>query len=87
MAGHEGGKGENHRWHGLNGFFYEHEFSMKAMTRTKLAECAGVSRKTLGKYIEGHLAELQPLGLRPRDILPPSVVEWLSRNYGIDVDD
>ena len=68
-------------------FFYEHEFSMKAMTRTKLAECAGVSRKTLGKYIEGHLAELQPLGLRPRDILPPSVVEWLSRNYGIDVDD
>ena len=57
------------------------------MTRTKLAECAGVSRKTLGKYIEGHLDELQPLGLRPRDILPPSVVEWLSRNYGIDVDD
>ena len=60
---------------------------MKAMTRTKLAECAGVSTETLGRYIANHLDELQPLGLRPRNILPPSVVEWLSRNYGIDVDD
>ena len=60
---------------------------MKAMTRTKLAECAGVSTETLSRYIANHLDELQPLGLRPRNILPPKVVEWLAENYGIDVDD
>jgi hypothetical protein len=60
---------------------------MKAMTRTKLAECAGVSRDTLGKYIDGHLDELQPLGYRRRLILPPKVVDWLVENYGIDLDD
>ncbi len=57
------------------------------MTRTKLAECAGVSRDTLGKYIDGHLDELQPLGYRRRLILPPKVVDWLVENYGIDLDD
>ena len=60
---------------------------MKAMTRTKLAEYAGVSTETLSRYIANHLDELQPLGLRPRNILPPKVVEWLAENYGIDVDD
>lgn len=59
---------------------------MKAMTRTKLAECAGVSRKTLCNFIEAHLDELRKLGLRSRNILPPKVVEWLVENYGIDVD-
>ena len=59
---------------------------MKAMTRTKLAECEGVSRKTLGRYIEAHLAELQPLGYRPRNSLSPNVVEWIVENYGADVD-
>ena len=59
---------------------------MKAMTRTKLAECAGVSRDTLSRYIEAHLAELQPLGYRPRNILPSNVVEWIVENYGADVD-
>ena len=57
------------------------------MTQTKLAECAGVSTETLSRYIANHLDELQPLGLRPRNILPPKVVEWLAENYGIDVDD
>ena len=57
------------------------------MTRTKLAECAGVSRDTLGKYIDGHQDELRLLGYRRRVILPPKVVEWLVENYGIDVDE
>ena len=76
MVGHE--SKENN---GLNGFF------MKAMTRTKLAECAGVSRKTLCNFIEAHVNELRMLGLRSRNILPPKVVEWIVENYGIDVDD
>ena len=37
---------------------------MKAMTRTRLAECAGVSTDTLHRYIEAHLDELTALGYR-----------------------
>ncbi|MBE6262166.1 MAG: hypothetical protein E7107_15385 [Prevotella sp.] len=59
---------------------------MKAMTRTKLAECAGVSRYTLNRYIAAHLDELTALGLRPRDRLSPKVVEWIVENYGADVE-
>jgi hypothetical protein len=60
---------------------------MKAMTRQQLADCAGVTTKTLGHYLERHWDELWPLGLRPREILPPKVVAWLIDKYGIDVDD
>ena len=59
---------------------------MKAMTRTRLAECAGVSTKTMYRYIEAHLDELTALGYRPRCVLPSNVVEWIAANYGADVD-
>ena len=59
---------------------------MKAMTRTRLAKCAGVSRFTLCRYIDAHHDELAALGLRPKGILPPKVVEWIVENYGADVD-
>ena len=58
---------------------------MKEMTRQELADCAGVTTKTLGKYIKRHWEELWLLGMRPNQILPPSVVAWLVHNYGIDV--
>jgi hypothetical protein len=60
---------------------------MKAMTREQLADCAGVTTKTLDRYIKRHWDELWALGLRPRQILPPSVVEWLSSHYCIRIDD
>lgn len=60
---------------------------MKAMTRQQLADCAGVTTKTLGNYIKRHWDELWVLGMRPYEILPPSVVEWLSYHYGINIDD
>ena len=60
---------------------------MKAMTRQQLAACAGVTTKTLGNYIQRHWDELWDLGIRPREILPPSVVEWLCHHYCIRVDD
>ena len=58
---------------------------MKAMTRKRLAACAGVSTKTLCRFIDDHQDELSALGYQPRNVLPPGVVEWLSENYGIDV--
>ena len=57
------------------------------MTRQQLAACAGVTSKTLGNYINRHWDELWALGMRPYEILPPSVVEWLSHHYCIRVDD
>ena len=60
---------------------------MKAMTRQQLADCAGITTKTLGNYIHRHWDVLWTLGMRPREILPPSVVEWLSYHYGIDIND
>lgn len=57
------------------------------MTRQQLADCAGITSKTLGNYIHRHWDELWALGMRPYEILPPSVVEWLVDNYGIDIDD
>ena len=59
---------------------------MKAMTRKKLAECAGVSTRSLRRYIDAHLDELTALGYRPGCKLPPSVVKWIVANYGADVD-
>ena len=56
---------------------------MKAMTRQELADRAGVDRKTLYKYFLRHEDELWSLGVRPNQI----AVEWLSVNYGINIDD
>ena len=63
------------------------KWNMKAMTRQQLAACAGITTKTLGNYIKRHWDKLWALGMRPYEILPPSVVEWLSHHYCIKVDD
>ena len=55
------------------------------MTRQELADCAGVTSKTLHNYIKRHWDELWSLGMRPNQILPPSVVAWLVKNYGINI--
>ena len=60
---------------------------MRAMTRQELAVRAGVDRKTLYNYFERHKEELWSLGVRPNQIVPPCAVEWLSDNYGINIDD
>ena len=59
---------------------------MKAMTRKRLAACAGVSGKTLRRFVDDHLDELSALCYLPRKILPPGVVEWIAEHYGVDVD-
>ena len=60
---------------------------MRSMTRQELADRAGVNRRTLFNYFELHKEELWSLGVRPNHIVPPCAVEWLSVNYGINVDD
>ena len=60
---------------------------MKAMTRKRLAACAGVSKETLYRYITIHRRTLRRLGYQPNRVLPPAVVKWIAANYGIDLDD
>ena len=60
---------------------------MKAMTRKQLAIRADVTTKTLANWIAPYHDQLYALGMRLRQILPPSVVEWLARHYSIDVEE
>ena len=60
---------------------------MKAMTRQQLAVRAGVCRQTLNNWLKMHHQELFKLGMRPRCLLPPSVVEWILETYCIDRND
>jgi len=57
------------------------------MTRKELAIRADVTTKTLGNWIEPHKQTLWDLGMRPYEILPPKVVEWMAWKYGINVED
>ena len=57
------------------------------MTREEIALRAHVNRKTISNQIKRHWDELWALGMRPYEILPPSVVAWFGKNYGVDVDD
>lgn len=61
---------------------------MKAMTRQQLAECAGVSVRTLSKWCIPFRHELDELGLRPGMIvLPPNIVMWICEKFCIDIDE
>jgi len=60
---------------------------MKSMTRQEIAIRANVDRKTIANQISRHWDELWALGMRPYNVLPPSVVAWFGENYGVDVDD
>lgn len=58
---------------------------MKAMTRKELADRAGVTTATLRNWVRPHRKMLAKMGMRPRCILPPNVVEWLCTNYCINL--
>ena len=59
---------------------------MTAMTKAQLAMAAGVSVKTLQRWLSRHSYELAMLGVRPRDkLLPPVAVKYVAEQYGIDL--
>lgn len=58
----------------------------RAMYRYELADAAGVSRRTFGRWLRGREAELRGLGVSPRcKLLPPAAVKWLCEFYCIDL--
>ena len=59
---------------------------MKSMSKAQLAQAAGVSMKTLQRWLSRHSDELAMLGVRPRDkVLPPVAVRYVAEQYGIDL--
>ena len=59
---------------------------MIAMTKAQLAAAAGVSVKTLQRWLSRHREELAMLGVRPRDkLLPPVAVKYVAEQVGIDL--
>ena len=61
---------------------------MKAMTKQQLADCAGVTTKTLMNWCEQYMSELQAMGMQPHmKVLPPHIVRFLKEKFSIDVGD
>lgn len=59
---------------------------MKAMTKQQLADCAGVSRETLRRWLKPHRQQLEALGMRRgMRALPPRVVAYIAKVFCIDV--
>lgn len=56
------------------------------MLKSELAERAGVSLSTLGRWLKRHTEELEQMGVTPRSkVLPPIAVRYVCERYGIDI--
>ena len=59
---------------------------MKAMTKQKLADKAGVSLNTLNRWCKPFKSELEAMGLPQKArMLPPNVVKYIAEKLCIDV--
>ena len=59
---------------------------MKAMSKSELAQAAGISVDTLMRWLKPHSQQLETLGMRPgMRVLPPKVVAYIVETLCIDV--
>ena len=59
---------------------------MKAMSKQQLADCAGISVRTLMEWCKPFHEELVAMGLRPNaKVLSPGIVAFLAEKFCIDV--
>lgn len=59
---------------------------MKSMTKSELADKAGVSISTFSRWLRKHVTELGTMGVSPNaHILNPIAVRYVCEEYGIDV--
>ena len=59
---------------------------MKSYYKYELARAAGVSTRTFGRWMSQQSEQLSQWGVTPRSqLLPPVAVEWICRQYGIDL--
>jgi hypothetical protein len=60
---------------------------MKAMSKSELADKAGVTVTTLMNWCEPHMKELKAMGMRPNQrLLSPRIVKFLVDTFSIDID-
>lgn len=62
---------------------------MRAMTKKQLAKAAGVSIRTLRRWLKDPYIQeqLAPLKLKPQQVLlPPSAVQIIINHYAIEID-
>ena len=60
---------------------------MKAMSKSELAEKAGITVTTLMNWCEPHMKELKAMGMRPNQrLLSPRIVKFLIDTFSIDID-
>ena len=56
------------------------------MTKQQLADCAGVSLRTLHRWCLPYREELEQMGWKPKHkLLRPNIVKFLSDKFCIDV--
>ena len=61
---------------------------MKAMSKSELADAAGVSLETLRKWCAPYQQQFDAMGLkRSARVLPPRAVKFLAEKYCIDLDE
>lgn len=59
---------------------------MKAISKQKLADKAGVSLNTLNKWLNPLLPQLEAMGMPSNArMLPPNVVKFIAERFCIDV--
>lgn len=59
---------------------------MKSVYKYELANAAGVSDRTFRRWLKENEGHLVQLGVKPSGkLLPPRAVEWICREYGIDL--
>ena len=60
---------------------------MKAMYKYEIADRAGVTTKTLRRWLKPYQKELEAMGVKPKDqILNPSAVKFICEKFCIDVE-
>ena len=60
---------------------------MKSMTKTQMANCAGVCLETFSSWLKPHQAELTAMGYPPgKRSIPPNVVAWIAEKFCIDIE-
>ena len=59
----------------------------KSMTRTELADYAGVSRRTFFRWLshKEHKKALRKLGAENMKLLPPAAVRYICETFEIDI--
>ena len=59
---------------------------MKSMSKSQLAECAGVTVRTLMNWCIPFQKELERMGMSPTArVLPPHIVKFICEKFDIDI--